>query len=111
MTKKPEDEKPKKTFFDVVGDQAKSKTVQPLNKLCCPACKEDNDLSARTTQWYIMYTCGKCKNKWDVAVRPNVDMSSYPPRMNAEGQFMDDEDVDYSDVPSFRDPSRNVGDD
>ena len=107
MSENSEDARPKKTFFDIVADQTKSKVVQPLNKLCCPACKEDNEIEARTTQWYIMYTCVKCKNKWDVAVRPNADMS-YVPLISGDGQFLDDEDVEYPVASVFRDPSRNV---
>jgi len=63
----------------------------------CPSCGE-RDWLCRSTQYYLLYICQKCKHKWEALVMPNTTGAAALPQ--------DPVDKALELVPRHRDPRK-----
>lgn len=70
----------------------------------CPACGE-KDWTCRSTQYYLLYVCNKCGQKWEALVTPNTTGAAVLPQDPIEKAL--------ESAPQHRDPrkQRRIQDD
>ena len=103
MAKEPKGRSRDASFFDQIGEQAKTKTVKPVGIVGCPACGETVNIEVRTIPSGVLKICGKCRQRWSGMYVPGDPMPTDHRARAEDVPELDEQDV----VPDYRSRAKN----